>query len=306
MGVLGDEATTARNNNDEFLLGEDAHGAADRHRRQARLFHQVKVGGEFPATRVGAVSDGVAEDRGELKVRELRPVVVDAAHSHRVSGARRNARDLARCRAPRYGWRMEGTSRASRGVAYAALAGVSLIAGFASWLHAHSVIQAHGAGFLVAISVPFLADLVILGASASLLAASRAGESWPPWDVLALAAGAGMTLAMNVAVAEPWILPSWLIDAWPPVAFILALESLAGMVRRGRGTLSPPGSPAVSDQCRHGVPAGASQPERVVAAWRHATECEGFAVSFREIGRQTGVHHATVAKLVRAGLNGDA
>ena len=161
---------------------------------------------------------------------------------------------------------MEGTSRASRGVAYAALAGVSLIAGFASWLHAHSVIQAHGAGFLVAMSVPFLADLVILGASASLLAASRNAQTWPAWDVLALSVGAGMTLAMNVAVAEPWILPSWLIDAWPSVVFILALESLAGMVRRGRGTQSSPGSPGVSDQCRHGLPAGAMRAERVVMA----------------------------------------
>jgi len=202
---------------------------------------------------------------------------------------------------------MEGSSRASRGVAYAALAGVSLIAGFASWLHAHSVIQAHGAGVLVAVSVPFLADLVILGASASLLAASRAGESWPPWDVLALSVGAGMTLAMNVAVAEPWILPSWLIDAWPPVAFILALESLAGMVRRGRGTVPPQVSPAVPDQCPHEVAPAASQYERVVMAWLHASECEDRKVSYREIGRQLGIHHGTVAHaLATAGLNGSS
>ena len=204
-----------------------------------------------------------------------------------------------------YGERMGSSSRASRGVAYAALAGVSLIAGFASWLHAHAVLQAAGAQFLVAWSVPFLADLVILGASASMLAASRAGDSWPWWDVVALGVGAVVTLAMNVAVAEPWILPWWLLDAWPPVAFILALESLAGMVRRGRGTSSPPVSPAVSDQCRHQLPPGASQYERIVGAWLHATECEGREVSFREVGRQVGVHHATVASTVRASLNGD-
>jgi hypothetical protein len=201
---------------------------------------------------------------------------------------------------------MPETSRASRGVAYAALAGVSLIAGFASWLHAHSVIQHAGAGVLVAVSVPFLADLVILGASASLLAASRAGQPWPLWDVLALAVGAGMTLAMNVAVAEPWILPSWLIDAWPPVAFILALESLAGMVRRGRGTIPPQVSPAVPDHCPHEVPALAPAEVRAVAAYEHARDCEGREVTLRAVGDVFGLHHATVGKLVRAGLNGSS
>jgi hypothetical protein len=201
---------------------------------------------------------------------------------------------------------MPVSTRASRGTAYAALAGVSAIAAFASWLHAHSVIQATGAGVLVAVSVPFLADLVIIGASASLLSASRAGQPWPPWDVLALSVGVLMTLAMNVAAAIPWIMPPWLVDAWPPVAFVLALESIAGMVRRGRGLPSPKVSPAAPDQCGHVLPDGAGRDERIVMAYRHATECEGLKNQRRAVGRQYGVHHATVSKLVTASANGQA
>ena len=200
---------------------------------------------------------------------------------------------------------MEGTSRASRGVAYAALAAVSLIAAVVSYLHALAVVQAVGARPPVAYLVPFLADLVILGASAALLDAARRGQRPPALAAGSLTVGVGVTLAMNVAAGWQHGTAGALVAGWPAVAFILALESFAGMVRRGRGTLSPPGSPAVPDHCPHQVPAAAPAGERAVAAWLHIRDCEGRQPRFREVGRQVGIHHGTVAQMVRSSMNGD-
>lgn len=136
------------------------------------------------------------------------------------------------------------TARAPRIVGWLALAGVSLIAGVASYFHALAVVQAAGATPPVAYLVPALADLVILGASADLLAASRANQPRPRLTMVALATGIAVTLAMNVVAPTPHAMPAWLVDGWPAVAFVLALESLAGLVRRGRGAPMALSAPA--------------------------------------------------------------
>jgi hypothetical protein len=131
-------------------------------------------------------------------------------------------------------------TRTPRVVGWLALAGVSLIAGIASYFHALEVVQAAGATAPVAYLVPALADLVILGASADLLAASRAGQPRPRLTMVALGVGVVVTLAMNVAAGSGHGLGGRLVAGWPALAFILALESLAGLVRRGRGGVAPP------------------------------------------------------------------
>ena len=133
-------------------------------------------------------------------------------------------------------------------VGWVALAGVSLIAGIASYFHALAVVQAAGATVPVAYLVPALADLVILGASADLLAASRAGQDRPRLTMLALAIGVVVTLAMNVAAGWGHGLGGRLVAGWPALAFILALESLSGLVRRGRGGSIGLPAPATSSQ----------------------------------------------------------
>lgn len=195
---------------------------------------------------------------------------------------------------------------AARGTAWIALAGVSVGGGVASYLHGFAVCLALGTGPWVAAITPALADLVILGESAALLEVSRNRQSWPLWDIAALVLAILATLTMNVAAAHPAWLPLWLVDAWPPVAFGLALHCLIGMVRRGRSAAEPPGIVPPGDQCGHVLPAGASDAERIVAAYQHAVDCEGLKRQFRPVGRQFGVHHATVAKLVRASMNGGA
>jgi hypothetical protein len=183
-----------------------------------------------------------------------------------------------------------------------ALAGVSCIAAVVSYLHALEVVRSVGALAPVAYLIPFLADLVILGASASLLDASRRELRLPRLTVLSLCAGIGVTLAMNVAAGLGHGTAGALVAGWPAVAFILALESLAGMVRRGRGEVRR--EPAVTG-CRHLVAPSATAGEKAVAAWLHIRDCEGAEPTQREVSRRIGVHHATVGQLVRAGLNGD-
>jgi len=188
----------------------------------------------------------------------------------------------------------------ARGTAWTALALVSAGAAVASYIHGYGVCVALGTGPWVAAITPALADLVILGESAALLEVSRNRQPWPWWDIGALVLAIAATLTMNVAAANPAWLPLWLVDAWPPVAFGLALHCLIGMVRRGRSAAEPPVILPAGDQCGHAVPIGASDGERIVAVYRHAVDCLGLKRQFRPVGRQFGVHHATVAKLVRA------
>lgn len=136
----------------------------------------------------------------------------------------------------------------TRVLAGCALAGVSAIAAVVSYLHGLAVVRAVGATGPVAYLIPFLADLVILGATTSLLDAARRQVAMPLLTVLSLLAGVGVTLAMNVAAGVGHGLAGALVAGWPAVAFILALESLAGMVRRGRGGESARPAPATSSQ----------------------------------------------------------
>jgi hypothetical protein len=181
-------------------------------------------------------------------------------------------------------------------VGWLALAGVSLIAGIASYFHALAVVQAAGATAPVAYLVPALADLVILGASADLLAASRAGQPRPRLAMVALGVGVVVTVAMNIAAGSGHGLGGRLVAGWPALAFVLALESLGGLVRRGRGGDSPNPVPATSSRCPHGVAASADEAIRL--DWEHRTACLGEQPSQRQHAATWGVSRAKVAALV--------
>lgn len=114
------------------------------------------------------------------------------------------------------------------------LAAVTLIAGTASYLHAYVVAQSADGHGWVARFIPVLADLVIASAAANLLDASRRDERLPRLSMAAAVVGVVVTLAANVASGDPHSVPVWCVNVWPPVAFVLALESLVGHVRRGR------------------------------------------------------------------------
>ena len=143
---------------------------------------------------------------------------------------------------------MSDARSATRVLAGSALAGVSVIAGVVSYLHGLAVTEAVGARPPVAYLIPFLADLVILGASAALIDATRTRARRPWLAMVALAAGIGVTAVMNVAAGWRNGTGGARVAGWPAVAFVLALECLAGMVRRGRGVTAPQGVPAAPGQ----------------------------------------------------------
>jgi hypothetical protein len=185
----------------------------------------------------------------------------------------------------------------TRLVARLSLAAVAVIAAVASYLHALVVVQAADGRSLVAWFIPLLADLVIASAAANLLDASRTGHDRPGWSVAAIAVGIVVTLGSNVMSGYAAEVPSWMVNAWPPVAFVFGLESIVGMVQRARPRTAPD-QPAPFAEPDDPPDLGA---DFVRLAERH---------SQRQLADFLGVSHATVnrrLKLARtAQLNGSA
>src|ERR1035438_2291691 len=80
---------------------------------------------------------------------------------------------------------------------------LALIAATLSYLHMHMLVELHGQPGWVAALTPLSVDGMIVAASTTLLADSRAGDrgSILPWALLVV--GSVTSLAANVAVAEP-------------------------------------------------------------------------------------------------------
>src|SRR5579859_1600762 len=84
---------------------------------------------------------------------------------------------------------------------------LALIAGTVSYLHMHALVEMHGQPGWVAVLTPLSVDGMIVAASTTLLAESRAGSRGGvmPWALLVV--GSVTSLAANVAVAEPTVTP---------------------------------------------------------------------------------------------------
>lgn len=108
---------------------------------------------------------------------------------------------------------------------------LALIAGTVSYLHIHRLVALHGQPGWVAALTPLSVDGMIVAASATLLAESRAGRRGAalPWALLV--AGSVASLGANVAVAEPTLIGR-IIAAWPSFALIASYELLTRQVRR--------------------------------------------------------------------------
>jgi len=95
-----------------------------------------------------------------------------------------------------------------------------------------------------------------------------------------------------------------LVAALPPVALVLSLETLMGLVRRSREHRADSGDGQAESsrgQCPHQVAMTAD--EAVVSAYLHGRDCDGDAPSQRLLAVQFGVSRAKVATLVSS-LNG--
>jgi len=208
---------------------------------------------------------------------------------------------------------------------------LALIAGTVSYLHMHTLVELHGQPGWVAALTPLSVDGMIVAASTTLLADSRAGEPGGtlPWALLV--AGSAASLAANVAVAQPTA-AGRVIAAWPSFALIGAYELLMRQVRRtaaGKGKPQPrkPG-PQLAQRdagdtvlrrspAHHGEPGGSGEgqagrggagKELQRQAWHWALAHragDGSLPSGREIARHYGRQERWGRLVKRAGTAGE-
>lgn len=177
------------------------------------------------------------------------------------------------------------------------LGALAFITGIVSYLHALSVVHATGSTGAVAYLVPLVADLMIVTSSMALLEAARNGARKPRLAMCSLAVGIGATVAMNVVAGLAHSAGGALVAALPPVALVLSLETLMGLVRRARG-----GQPETrDDHCPHAVASTVGQ--AVANAYLHSRDCLGETPSQRQLAAAFDLPRARVAALVGS-LNG--
>lgn len=196
---------------------------------------------------------------------------------------------------------MSEASATRRRVGGSGLAVLSAITGVISYTDGLDVVRLVGIAGKVAYLVPLVPDLMIVTSSMTLIEAARERQRRPFLAMLALAAGIGWTVAMNVAAGYRHGPGGALILGAVPVAFVLTFETLTGLIKRGRDASAAQGA-ATTGHCPHGV-AGTAE-EAVVLAHRHARDCLLEPVSFRQLEARFGVRRDRVSELVRASTNG--
>ena len=192
----------------------------------------------------------------------------------------------------------DGSIRFLAGLSLAALAAIT---GIVSYLHALTVVHLTGSAGLVAYLIPFVADLMIVTASLAILDAIRHHAPKPPLAMVSLVTGIGSTLAMNIVAGLHISAGGALVAALPPVAFVLSLETLMGIVRLARAGDGASHLTATDGQCPHQVAMSAE--DAIVTAYLHARDCLGEPVSQRQLSATFGVPRPKVATLVGT-LNG--
>jgi Protein of unknown function (DUF2637) len=105
---------------------------------------------------------------------------------------------------------------------------LALIAGTVSYLHMHLLVELHGQPGWVAALTPLSVDGMIVAASTTPLADSRAGGRGGvlPWALLVI--GSTASLPANVAAAESTV-TGRVIAAWPSFALIAAYVPSLGV-----------------------------------------------------------------------------
>ena len=188
----------------------------------------------------------------------------------------------------------DGLIRIAAGLSLAALA---VITGVVSYLHALSVVHLTGSTGAVAYLIPFVADFMILTASLALLDAIRHRARKPPLAMVSLAVGIGSTVAFNVVAGLEHGAGGALVASLPPVAFVLSLETLMGIVRLARGA-DPQTIGDEDGPCPHTV--ARTIDEAVVTAWEHQRVCLGERTAQRPFADGFGISRTKLLALVGA------
>ena len=178
-----------------------------------------------------------------------------------------------------------------RWLAGLSLAALALITGIVSYLHALAVVHLTGSSGAVAYLIPFVADFMIVTASLALLEVARNGGRKPPLAILSLVVGIGATVTMNVVAGLQHSTGGALVASLPPVALVLSLETLMGLVRRARSGAAPDDSVAAS----YGLVAVPDTAEVAAEASLRATLAAGNPWTVNELSQRFSLtrHHAT-------------
>lgn len=136
---------------------------------------------------------------------------------------------------------------------------LALIAGTVSYLHMQALVALHGQPGWVAALTPLSVDGMIVAASTTLLAESRAGSRGGllPWVLLVI--GSVASLAANVAVAEPTGVGR-VIAAWPSSALIGSYELLMRQVRQAAAGPAKPAEQLSAGPSRGETPSRSATP----------------------------------------------
>lgn len=191
-------------------------------------------------------------------------------------------------------------SKATSRTIWLSLGGIALVGGIASYGRALGVIQAVDGKSLLAWFEAALADPTIAAASVNIVDAHRQGAKVPKLSILSIVVAAVVTLGANVVYGNPHPVPRPLVNIWPPIAFLLAFESLMSYLRRGHGA-KPQGAAATENHdspCLHTL---ATDVESAAAmSYFHERDCMGMKPTFVDIGARFGLNRKRVAELVGA------
>ena len=187
-------------------------------------------------------------------------------------------------------------SKAQRRTIWLSLGGISLVGGVASYLSTLVVIQAARGHTLMTYFEAALADPTIAAASVNIVDARRQGDETPKFSIVSIVVAAVVTLGANYFVTDPHAIPKWLVNIWPPVAFLLAFESLMSYLRRSAAS-APEATDASGTQCPHGV--AASVDDAVRAAFEHERDCEGGKPTYVDLAARFAIDRKRVAELVK-------
>jgi hypothetical protein len=187
-----------------------------------------------------------------------------------------------------------------RWIAGVALAGLAVITGIISYLHALTVAEWTGSRGIVAHLIPLVADLMIVTASMALLDRERRRHGRPWLPAASLTVGIGSTVAMNVCAGLHDGAGGALVASLAPVALVLSLETLMWLIQ-STSTGELPAIDGDGEPCPHGV--AGTVDEAVLNAYLHTRDCLGEKPVQRQLATAFDVSRAKVAALVGS-LNG--
>ncbi len=137
-----------------------------------------------------------------------------------------------------------------RRVTTGAVVSVALVAVVVSFEHMRALAEVAGEGWRSWL-LPISVDGLVVAGSMTMLVRRRAGQNAGALSWAALLLGLGVSVAANVAAADPSVIDpellSRLVAAWPPLALALSYELLMQQIKARGGPGVQPSAPVLSD-----------------------------------------------------------